>query len=238
MEVVISRIAILTHRKERRVRLQRNVILALTGIQQNNIFISKGNRKLVGNIFNLPVGVTCKTDIKCLKYCYALKAERMYKGVLPSRHRNLEASKTDKFVDTVTLMLQKSKLRITRIHESGDFYSVEYILKWYKIAENIPDMKFYAYTKRDDLFTVDILSKRPSNFSILWSIDGILDDNEDISKIVAEKIFEGYDKIAVIRKTKANCPEQLSDKVTCMMQCKKCLRDNAVHTKVIEFSYH
>jgi hypothetical protein len=34
-----------------------------------------------------------------------------------------------------------------RIHDSGDFYSPDYIKKWTEIAKAHPDVKLYAYTK-------------------------------------------------------------------------------------------
>jgi hypothetical protein len=34
------------------------------------------------------------------------------------------------------------------VHADGEFYSQEYVDKWAKIAQGMPDVIFYAYTKR------------------------------------------------------------------------------------------
>ena len=133
--------------------------------------LSKGNHKLPTStaIFNLPSGRTCPgRTAKCLKHCYAKKAERQYPAVLPFRMRNWDTSKTDRFFDLISGELSRSRVITTvRIHESGDFYSEEYFRKWVDIALAFPELKFYAYTKVVTLGT----KFRPDNFTLLLSDD-------------------------------------------------------------------
>ena len=75
------------------------------------------------------------------------------------RTKNYNFSLTDEFVPFMvkalhyiaSLPLYKKANHITvRIHESGDFYSVEYLKKWLAIADackDIINMDFAAYTK-------------------------------------------------------------------------------------------
>jgi hypothetical protein len=56
-----------------------------------------------------------------------------------------------------------------RIHDSGDFFSREYLLGWIGLANMFPDILFYAYTKEVALLrTVDL----PDNFLIIFSMGG------------------------------------------------------------------
>ena len=150
-----------------------------------NICLSNGNHKLSNNdkynfyIFNLPSLITCPyaTDI-CKKKCYSKYPEFMFESVRMSRNNNLDESKKDTFVndmiDHITYILNskknKDKQIIFRLHESGDFYSQEYVNKWIKIVSSFEDKPiiFQAYTKSIDFFrdinTDDI------NIKIIFSI--------------------------------------------------------------------
>lgn len=117
----------------------------------NGITIGKGNMKLDDSIgiFNLPAIKTCPNCKTCAKTCYARKAEIGHHGhiVLPCREKNLQASKLDSFVEDMVETITKSKVKVFRIHESGDFYSQEYADKWSEIAKRLPGVQFYTYTK-------------------------------------------------------------------------------------------
>lgn len=126
---------------------------------------TNGNKKLQNTetlrfmIWNLPAVKTCpfRTAL-CEKSCYARKAERVYPQVLPSRERNYIDSLGADFVENMIYTIEselntkkyKNKLCVFRIHESGDFYNLEYTQKWVEIAkhfENNPNIVFLAYTK-------------------------------------------------------------------------------------------
>lgn len=146
------------------------------------MYLSNGNKKLKGNdktaflIWNLPAVKTCpyRTEL-CEKNCYAVKAERQYPGCLPCRENNLEWSKRDDFVSEMVQLINKkcshpsraNKQVLFRIHESGDFYSKEYAVKWVHIAMLCPQVTFLAYTKSLPYFEEIYL---PSNFIIRASV--------------------------------------------------------------------
>ena len=60
---------------------------------------------------------------------------------------------------------------VVRLHDSGDFYSQEYLNAWATIAATFPDVIFYAYTKSLHLDMTAI----PSNLRITRSQGGKLD---------------------------------------------------------------
>jgi hypothetical protein len=93
----------------------------------------------------------------CRKRCFAQK-NQYFSSVLASRERNLEETKKDSFVKDMIkhfeYYLQSAKTVekkiFVRIHTSGDFYSEEYLDKWYRIASHFKGNEkilFQAYTK-------------------------------------------------------------------------------------------
>jgi len=52
-----------------------------------------------------------------------------------------------------------------RWHDAGDFFSPEYMNMAFKLAQSLPDVKFYAYTK----VAAAAMANKPSNFIINWS---------------------------------------------------------------------
>lgn len=133
---------------------------------------TNGNRKLKNSettrfiIWNLPAVKTCPfRTAACEKSCYARKAERVYPQVLPSRERNYSDSLEAVFVENMIYTINRTifdargrmkkayagKRIIFRIHESGDFYNLEYAQKWVEIIKyyeyRVPQLRFVAYTK-------------------------------------------------------------------------------------------
>lgn len=126
---------------------------------------TNGNKKLRNTenvrfmIWNLPAVKTCPFATEmCKTSCYARKAERVYPTVLPSREQNYNDSLSVNFVYNMIHSIEKllngkaynGKKAIFRIHESGDFYSLDYVRKWVQICkhfENDSRIEFVAYTK-------------------------------------------------------------------------------------------
>ncbi len=99
--------------------------------------------------FSLPVKKTCLGAQACLEFCYATKGSyKTYaKSIAPAHDRNYEFSKSKTFVSSMLSELNRRKIKIVRLHDSGDFYSQEYLDKWVTIALYNPKIRFYAYTK-------------------------------------------------------------------------------------------
>jgi hypothetical protein len=148
---------------------------------------TNGNRKLQNTdkvrfiIWNLPAVKTCPFSTEmCRKSCYALKAERIYPQVLPSREKNYSDSLQDTFTENMIYTLEKEiaskkysgKHIVFRIHESGDFYNKEYAEKWVNIAkhfESVNNLHFLAYTKSITFFDYDNLPKNLVIRSSIWA---------------------------------------------------------------------
>lgn len=113
-----------------------------------------GNRKLGTGIFHfsLPAILTCpgRSDA-CERLCYADEGFYAYPSVRQTLWRNFLATKDPDFVLKMksSLATQSRELGVNtvRIHASGDFYSVEYLLDWVTIIEQLPTLTFFFYTR-------------------------------------------------------------------------------------------
>jgi len=91
-----------------------------------------------------------------------------------------------------------------RIHDSGDFYSIKYLLKWVNIANSNKEVIFYAYTKSIPFFKGTFqgkpIIKIPKNLKIIFSEgskrDILINNNADrharIFKTSNELTAAGY----------------------------------------------
>ena len=187
--------------------------------------IQKGNAKLIASdtmMFNLPAGkITCG---RACAGCYALKEERIYPTVLPARMKRLEGSKAHDFVDNVSTELRKLKKRpkLFRVHASGDFYSQSYVDKWVLIANENPDIIFYAYTKRMKKFNFTQLDSLP-NFVLTNSLH-----------------FKGinYGKKDEAPSGAFICPDQKGADVSCGLNCTWCMTKGCADKKGVWFVKH
>ncbi len=174
--------------------------------------ISYGNKKLPKTtaIFNIPAVKTCpmRTEL-CSKACYALKAERMYKQVLPARKHNLKLALSDGFVDSMieAIAKKKHKIKQVRIHESGDFYRQDYLDKWFLIASAFPEIIFYAYTKS---FHLDF-SDKPFNFVLIASFDQT--STEQAKEMYQAKRIYFNNSFSIVGK---------KEEATCIQDCTTC----------------
>lgn len=165
----------------------------MLGDAGHKVSLSTTNSKLAKDgvaSFNLVPIETCPGAGSCAKYCYADTGSylRFHKTTMPPRVSNWLASQKEDFVPKMVEMIgkekAKGKIKAIRVHDSGDFYSPQYIDKWHKIASAHPDMTFYAYTKshhpklRERL---NELEKLP-NFNIVQSFGSKWDHLIDPSK--------------------------------------------------------
>ena len=124
--------------------------------------------------------------------CYALQGAYAWSNVQDAFERRLELTLTDEFIPALTKEI-KTKLKtatkrgeklVIRIHDSGDFYSLEYFMKWLTIAIDMPEVHFYAYTKMVPMLK---RMKMPSNFRLIFSeggkADHMIDENRHHSRV-------------------------------------------------------
>ena len=131
--------------------------------------VSSGNAKLTNrNIFSIPAGLTCPKAKLCKSWAkvingqsriidsettlfrwYAASQENQYpvfrdnrmynfKAILKALRRGNAVELIDKSID--------NNLKLTRIHESGDFFSLDYLKAGLEVARKNPENIFYCYS--------------------------------------------------------------------------------------------
>jgi hypothetical protein len=157
---------------------------------------SYGNAKLSKDtlIFSLPSGHSCPfakdclskanritgkvTDGKDTKFrCYATSSESAFPSVRKQRWHNFDLLKSKDWSEMVGIIeaslnaVNLKKIKLVRIHESGDFFNQDYFDAWITIAQMYKDLTFYAYTK-----SIQYWIKRkeiiPSNLKLTASYGG------------------------------------------------------------------
>lgn len=115
----------------------------------------------------------CPNAGACASFCYARNGTYLFRNVLARHVLNLEYTldAPDAWADQMAA--EASRRRYVRIHDSGDFYSMAYLLRWIDIAARTPATTFYAYTKEVALLKeVAATGAIPANFQYLFSMGG------------------------------------------------------------------
>ena len=148
-----------------------------------NAKLKKTSKKNNAKIFNFSIPayktrsgkLTCPFADSCVKYCYAQKGNYTRFPVVQNlMEQKYKISKTNNFIPLMNEEIAKKKATHIRIHDSGDFYSVEYLNKWVDIATQNTNVIFYAYTKSIKFFINGL--KLPKNLKIIFS-EGSKTDN-------------------------------------------------------------
>ena len=193
------------------------------GSVKDRIIKINTNTKLGRTIgsFNLPALVTCPgASAFCKKICYARKGNFCFSVVKASHARAFEASKREDFI--ARAIAECSHCNMIRLHSSGDFPSISYTRKWYRIVEACPNTQFCAYTRswvrpgiRIELLK---LSSLP-NMHLFASVD------DSMSGIPDSSFRKAYCHPEWRRpKDSFRCPHQVSVKKPTCTECRLCYR--------------
>jgi len=145
--------------------------------------------------------ITCPNAGACAAGCYARSGTYRFSNVAKVHEAKLQLTLSDEFVDTIIneinswLSKRSTKHLKVRIHDAGDFYSIEYYNRWKSIMshfENNDRVSFYAYTKQVAMFQSEIL---PSNFTLIFSFGGKQDHLIDTSKHRHARVFESIEAL-------------------------------------------
>jgi hypothetical protein len=116
---------------------------------------------------------TCPFAGACAKFCYARKGFYAFKNTKSAHAKRYYATKADDFAERMIAEIKKVRADIVRIHDAGDYYSREYRDKWLHVMQELPNVRFYSYTKSHTLFDEVSL---PSNFDLIKSEGGTMDN--------------------------------------------------------------
>lgn len=154
--------------------------------------------------WTIRAGLSCPYAGECNKpgNCYAQSGAYQFPAVRAKHTANLELTKTEFFVPAMIAEIRRALLTCTkkgmglviRIHDAGDFYSMEYLLKWIAIIMEFPNVTFYCYTKSVPLFK-RLPGIRPFNFIVNYSMGGIADKWVDETSDRHVHIFESENEL-------------------------------------------
>jgi hypothetical protein len=126
-------------------------------------------------------GVTAKREFRCFAAMSEVRPNvraarwhnwNLLKEVLNTSDTKDQVHNLADLIDTsLTLMPPKN---LVRIHESGDFWTENYMKAWLKVAAIRPYQKFYAYTKSLGMW-LSLQDYIPDNFFLTASHGGTLD---------------------------------------------------------------
>ena len=129
---------------------------------------------------------TCPNAGACATVCYARNGTYNFSNVKGRHTQNLEYIIDDPegWFAHMLSEVQHPKMRgkFVRIHDSGDFFSEDYLNLWLRIAKMTPEVTFYAYTKEVSMFKRVVEPNCPANFKYLYSLGGREDHLVDLEK--------------------------------------------------------
>ena len=142
-----------------------------------NTKLKKTSKALGLRVFNFGIPayksitgkITCPFADECIKFCYARKGAYIWGNVKPAFERRFELTRSSDFIVEMNKEILKKKPDYVRVHDSGDYYSKEYLNKWIEIAIHNPDVRFYSYTNSVEILKSTIL---PDNYDIIYSMSG------------------------------------------------------------------
>jgi hypothetical protein len=111
--------------------------------------LTKGNDKIGGRIyaFNLPAGVTCPGQSAACASCYAQRGRWLFRNVRDALSWNYRMAQRQFFIEEMTEELRRRRVKVLRLHSSGDFFSAQYTRQWVEILTRSPDVTAYTYTR-------------------------------------------------------------------------------------------
>ena len=165
-----------------------------------NSKLKRTSKKLGVRVFNFGIPayksasgkLTCPFADECIKFCYAKKGAYVWSNVQPAFEKRYQLSKTNDFIQAMSDEINKKRPDYVRVHDSGDYYSKQYLQKWLRIAKTFPEVNFYSYTNCIKMFK-DI--ELPSNYDIIFSDSGKQKHLIDQSRDRHTKIFHSHTEL-------------------------------------------
>ena len=142
----------------------------------------------------------CPNAGACANFCYARNGTYNFSNVKARHIANLEYVLDDPAGWQAQMLAEVQKPRMRgkyiRIHDAGDFFSLDYLKLWLAIADQTPDVTFYCYTKEVAMFqryqqTRDF----PDNFKWVYSLGGKQDHLIDLDNERHAEVFKDVEAI-------------------------------------------
>lgn len=142
----------------------------------------------------------CPSAGVCASVCYARNGTFLW-PVVKARHTEnlrLALDEPDRWQQEMLAELTKPRFdgAWVRLHDSGDFFSREYLDRWLEIMRARQQTRFYCYTKEVDLFRELVEPDPPANFWWVYSFGGKQDSALDKERDRVADVFPDEESIA------------------------------------------
>lgn len=147
---------------------------------------------------------TCPNAGLCAAGCYARQGAYMFGNVKVAHEAKLALTQKPQvfqveMINEIERWLKKRSVQHlkVRIHDAGDFYSIEYLNAWINIMsyfETNDRVSFYAYTKQVEMFKNE-KARIPSNFRVIFSYGGKQDRMIDVNIDRHARVFESLEAL-------------------------------------------
>jgi len=138
--------------------------------------------KMPGYAYNIPA-TRCKVGAKLVKVpgsvchgCYALKGRYRFSNVKEALERRYQAAMNNKeWVFGMVYLINTSKKKEFRWHDSGDIQSAEHLRRIFQVCELTPEVKHWLPTREAGILSTIKAEAVPSNLIIRLSatkVDG------------------------------------------------------------------
>lgn len=145
-------------------------------MMMEHVHISRGVTKLGADIpsVSLPVGLTCRADAPCFKQCYARHGRFAFRHNKELLQKNLDVWKNDKEQFERDVLIAAFHSRFFRWHSAGDIPDRSYLDMMVRVAEQLPDVSFLAFTKKFEMVNsyLDEHHTFPQNLHVVLSAWG------------------------------------------------------------------
>ena len=159
--------------------------------------------RVTGAITDLPqyTGVEATDDYRCFAAMAEVRPNvreaRWHNWDLLRETIHLNGNQALLIRDLIDMsLLMHPPKKLVRIHESGDFWTENYMKAWMMVAQERPQQKFYAYTKSLGMW-YNLRESIPSNFYLTASFGGTLDylipKYPEVFKRVAHVVYTEQD---------------------------------------------
>ena len=185
--------------------------------------LTDSNVKVKAYLFSLPPIKSCLNCASCKNDCYATKAYNQYPSAKALWDYNFYLVQNDLQELERRLVLQldriakgKNTKKVVRIHQSGDFYTQEYLDMWTSIAMRYPSIRFYGYTKVEKILDFTRFEALPNVAVVKSLIDGKYRNYGTVDYVerMSKKVF------AIV------CPATHGEnkaEIKCGVQCSACI---------------
>lgn len=134
------------------------------------------NRKLGGNILqvNMPAVISCRADAPCKSGCYCNHGPMSWIRKHHQERMDAYLECPPKFFSRIHTEIEESGIKVFRWHAAGDIVDAMYFRLMCKLAENLPDVAFLAFTKKYEIVNgyLDACNVIPSNLTVIFSTWG------------------------------------------------------------------